>query len=84
MLGEDKHSLLSQRKEGRSLNSGNLMIFLRFFTSQVLLRVSWNLSLGVYISLSLMALVATLLLPYETRGRAMQVSRTADKSSSRL
>ena len=62
------------------MNSGNLMIFLRFLSLQVLLRVSWNLSLGVYISLSLMALVATLLLPYETRGRAMQVSHTADKS----
>lgn len=45
-----------------------------------MLRVSWNLSLGVYISLSLMALVATLLLPYETKGRAMQVSHAADKS----
>ena len=56
------------------------MIFVRFLSSQVLLRVSWNLSLGVYISLSLMALVATLLLPYETRGRAMQVSHKADKS----
>ncbi|XP_020629033.1 synaptic vesicle 2-related protein-like [Orbicella faveolata] len=42
------------------------------YVAQVLLRVSWNLSLGVYISLSLMALVATLLLPYETKGRAMQ------------
>ncbi|KAL9981716.1 hypothetical protein ACROYT_G010458 [Oculina patagonica] len=42
------------------------------YIAQVLLRVSWNLSIGVYISLSLMALVATLLLPYETKGRAMQ------------
>lgn len=42
------------------------------YVAQVLFRVSWNLSLGVYISLSLMALVATLLLPYETKGRAMQ------------
>lgn len=56
------------------------MIVLRFSWPQVLLRVSWNLSLGVYISLSLMALVATLLLPYETKGRAMQVSNAADKS----
>ena len=56
------------------------MIFSRSLSSQVLLRVSWSSSLGVYISLSLMALVATLLLPYETKGRAMQVSHTADKS----
>ncbi|KAJ7387292.1 hypothetical protein OS493_004269 [Desmophyllum pertusum] len=42
------------------------------YVAQVLLRVSWNLSLAVYISLSLMALVATLLLPYETKGRPMQ------------
>ena len=65
------------------MNSADLMIVLSFLWPQVLLRVSWNLSLGVYISLSLMALVATLLLPYETKGRAMQVSRTADKSFNR-
>lgn len=57
-----------------------MIFFLHFLWPQVLLRVSWNLSLGVYISLSLMALVATLLLPYETKGRAMQVSHAADKS----
>jgi len=32
------------------------------------------MSLGVYIALTLMGLVATLLLPYETKGRSMQVS----------
>lgn len=42
------------------------------YIAQVLLRVSWNLSLSVYISLGVMSLVATLLLPYETKGRPMQ------------
>lgn len=55
-----------------------LMRFLRSLLPQVLLRVSLNLSLGVYISLSLLSLVATLLLPYETKGRAMQVSDLAN------
>lgn len=54
-----------------------LMKFI-FLLLQVLLRVSLNLSLGVYISLTLMSLVATLLLPYETKGRAMQVSDLAN------
>jgi len=42
------------------------------YIAQVLVRVSFNFSLGVYIVMSLMALVATLLLPYETKGRPMQ------------
>lgn len=32
------------------------------------------MSLAVYLALTLVALVATLLLPYETKGRPMQVS----------
>lgn len=39
-----------------------------------MIRVSFSMSVGVYIALTLMALVATLLLPYETKGRPMQVS----------
>lgn len=42
------------------------------YIAQVLIRVSFSMSLGVYIALTLMALVATLLLPYETKGRSMQ------------
>lgn len=62
----------------RSLGFGFCSTWARFggmltpYIAQVLLRVSWNLSLVVYISLSLMSLVATLLLPYETKGRPMQ------------
>ncbi|RMX51666.1 hypothetical protein pdam_00008134 [Pocillopora damicornis] len=62
----------------RSLGFGFCSTWARFggmltpYIAQVLLRVSWNLSLVVYISLSMMSLVATLLLPYETKGRPMQ------------
>lgn len=42
------------------------------YIAQVLLRVSFNLSVGVYMALTLLAFVATLLLPYETKGRPMQ------------
>ena len=38
------------------------------------MRVSVNLSSGVYIAFCVMAFFATLLLPYETKGRPMQVS----------
>ena len=44
----------------------------------MLVRVSFSLSVGVYVALCLMALVATLLLPYETKGRPMQVSVAVD------
>lgn len=42
------------------------------YIAQVLIRVSFSLSVGVYIALCLMSFVATLLLPYETKGRPMQ------------
>lgn len=42
------------------------------YIAQVLLRFSFNLSVGVYMALTLLAFVATLLLPYETKGRPMQ------------
>ena len=60
--------------ECNGLNGDLSIFFSSMLVLQVLLRVSWNLSLVVYISLSLMSLVATLLLPYETKGRPMQVS----------
>ncbi|CAH3025025.1 unnamed protein product [Porites evermanni] len=44
------------------------------YIAQVLVRVSINLSSGVYIAFCVMAFFATLLLPYETKGRPMQVS----------
>ena len=43
------------------------------FYWQVLLRVSVKLALGVYAIMSLISVVASLLLPIETKGRAMQV-----------
>ena len=60
--------------ECNGLNGDLSIFFSSMLVLQVLLRVSWNLSLVVYISLSMMSLVATLLLPYETKGRPMQVS----------
>lgn len=42
------------------------------YIAQVLVRVSFQFTVGVYMTVSLMALVATLLLPYETKGRPMQ------------
>ena len=65
---------VGEKLECNGLNGDLSIFFSSMLVLQVLLRVSWNLSLVVYISLSLMSLVATLLLPYETKGRPMQVS----------
>ncbi|XP_039253731.1 synaptic vesicle 2-related protein-like [Styela clava] len=51
------------------------------FVAQVLLHKSLSLAVGTYAGVSLLAMVCSLLLPIETKGRTMQDSVAVDSSS---
>lgn len=59
-----------------SVRSAYVVMFFFFFPLQVLMPHSILLSLSLYSGFSVLGIVTVLLLPIETKGRALQVSRT--------